>query len=351
LGDARTSAVQNLPGAGRQITGCRYRRQTDGAGASRALTDEYRAWVPILEISDLIIRHDVATGARLPVRRDDVIAALRAAGDRRGVRIVAALPHHDGVLDAAAVERILVRTHTELQRLNEELRIAEQLAELLGPLLTATANGSQRPRIVDIGCGIGYAIRGLAASGVLGDVELCGVDFNTALVAEATRLAQAEGLPCQFMLGDAFAVPAAATVYISTGVLHHLRGADLDAFFRAQADTGAQAYCHFDIAATRLAPLGAWMFHRARMREPLGRHDGVASARRAHPEHDLLTAARSAPGLVPLLYRPTHHSNPFCASIRPILGVRPHYVPALRTALGPHARHLVGQTLPTGQPW
>ncbi|MGI5244881.1 hypothetical protein [Dactylosporangium sp. CA-139066] len=133
--------------------------------------------MPILEISDLVVRHDVTTGARLPVRRDEVIAALRAAGDRRGARIAAAL------------------------------------------------------------------------------------------------------------------------------------------------------------------------------REPLGRHDGVASARRAHADHDLVTAAGSASGLVPLLYRPTHHSNPFCASIRPILGVRPQDAPALRAALGPAARHLVGEARPAPRPW
>lgn len=307
--------------------------------------------MPILEISDLIIRHDMATGARLPVRRDDVVAALHAAGDRRGARIVASLPHDDGVLDGSAVERLLVRTHTELQRLNEELRIAEQLAELLRPLLSTVAHSGERPRVVDVGCGIGYAIRWLAVSGVLGDVDLCGVDFNAALVAEATRLAEVEGLRCQFVHGDAFALPGSATVYISTGVLHHLRGNDLGAFFRAQVDAGAQAYCHFDIAATRLAPLGAWMFHRARMRESLGRHDGVASARRAHADHDLMAAAGSAPGLVPLLYRPTRHSNPFCASIRPILGVRPQYASALRTALGPLARHLVTESNPGRRPW
>jgi SAM-dependent methyltransferase len=309
----------------------------------------------ILEISDLITRHDMATGARLPVRRDDVVAALRAAGDRRGARIASWLPHRNGVLDAPEIDRLLVRTHTELQRLNEELRIVEQLAELLRPLLAAVTGvggrSGERPLVVDVGCGIGYAIRWLAASRVLGDVQLCGVDFNGALTAQATRLAEAEGLDCEFVHGDAFDLPRSATVYISTGVLHHVRGADLGAFFRAQADAGAQAYCHFDIAATRLAPLGAWMFHRARMREPLGRHDGVASARRAHDDHELMSAARSAPDLVPLLYRPVRHTNPFCASVRPILGVRPAHLPALRTALGPDARHLAEVARPGPRPW
>ena len=50
--------------------------------------------MPILEISDLVVRHDAATGEALPVRRDEVLAELRAAGDRRGARIAAGLPHH-----------------------------------------------------------------------------------------------------------------------------------------------------------------------------------------------------------------------------------------------------------------
>lgn len=159
---------------------------------------------------------------------------------------------------------------------------------------------------------------------------------------EAARLAADEGLDCRFVHGDAFALPeSAATIYVSNGLLHHMRGADLAAFFVAQDAAGARAYCHFDIAATRLAPFGAWVFHRARMREPLGRHDGVASARRAHPDRDLLTAAEAAGGLVPALYRPTRHSNPFCASMRPLLGVRPRYLDGLRAGLGRSARHLV----------
>jgi SAM-dependent methyltransferase len=278
-------------------------------------------------------------------------STLRAAGARRGARIAASLPHRDGVLDGPAVERLLVRTHTELQRLNEELRIAEQLAQLLAALLAAVSRRGERPRVVDVGCGIGYVIRWLAATGALGDVELCGVDFNAALVDEANRLADAEGLPCRFVHGDAFALPGGATIYISNGLLHHLRGTDLGAFFRAQDGAGARAYCHFDIAATRLAPLGAWIFHRARMREPLGRHDGVASARRAHADHELMAAASAAPGLVPVLYRPTRYSNPFSGSIRPVLGVPAEDLPALRDALGASARHLVAESRPMPRPW
>ncbi|RVU27843.1 class I SAM-dependent methyltransferase [Streptomyces antnestii] len=294
----------------------------------------------LLEISDLVVDHDPGTRERLPVRRGDVVARLTAAGDRSGARIAAGLACDDaGHLDPLAVDRRLVAVHTELQRLSEELRLGDRIAELLGPLLAVirAAGSADGPlRVVDVGCGLGYLVRWLAASGVLGpDVDLVGVDFNAALVREAERLARAEGLPCRFVRGDAFALDEPATVYVSTGVLHHFRGSDLDAFFAAQATRGTAAFCHFDIAATGLAPIGAWVFHRARMRDPLGRHDGVMSARRAHDDDTLLTAAAHADGLVPLMYEPRGRSNPFCTTLRPVIGVRPELLSPLRAALGP----------------
>jgi hypothetical protein len=153
------------------------------------------------------------------------------------------------------------------------------------------------------------------------------------LVGEAERLAHAEGLNCHFIHGNAFDLPKAATVYVSTGVLHHFRGPALATFFQAQAASPAQAFCHFDIAATRLAPIGAWVFHRARMRHPLGRHDGVVSARRAHSDETLLRAA-DVPGIRPLLYEPRGAVNPFCTTLRPVIGVRPQPEEPLRRALG-----------------
>jgi hypothetical protein len=38
--------------------------------------------------------------------------------------------------------------------------------------------------------------------------------------------------------------------------------------------------------------------------------------------------------MVPLVYEPRSRSNPFCTTVRPVLGVRPELVPALYAALG-----------------
>ncbi|WP_432016804.1 class I SAM-dependent methyltransferase [Streptomyces hydrogenans] len=298
------------------------------------------------EISDLITAVEPHSGRRLPVQRAEVVRRLLESGDERGSRIVAELPaDREGVLDPDAVDRLLISVHTELQRLSEELRIGERLVHVLGPIFTAIRSTGAQPgpyRLVDVGCGLGYLVRWLASTRALGaDVELVGVDLDAALVGEAERLARAEGLGCRFVHGNAFDLPQAATVYVSTGVLHHFRGPDLGDFFRAQAASPAQAFCHFDIAATRLAPIGAWVFHRARMRHPLGRHDGVVSARRAHSDETLLRAA-TAPGIRPLLYEPRGSANPFCTTLRPVIGVRPHLEAPLRLALGRAARRLVG---------
>ncbi|MFJ1769420.1 class I SAM-dependent methyltransferase [[Kitasatospora] papulosa] len=302
--------------------------------------------MPRLEISDLITAVDPRTGRRLPVRRAEVIRQLRGSGDARAAALVAGLPvDADGILDPLAVDRLLISVHTELQRLNEELRMADRLVHVLGPLFAAirTTTGQHGPfRLVDIGCGLGYLIRRLASTNALGtDVELMGVDLDASLVGEAGRLARAEGLDCAFVHGNAFALPEAATVYVSTGVLHHFRGPDLATFFQAQAASPAQAFCHFDIAAIGLAPIGAWIFHRARMRHPLGRHDGVVSAQRAHSDETLLRAA-DVPGIRPLLYEPRSVANPFCTTLRPVIGVRPPLEAPFRLALGRAARRLAG---------
>jgi SAM-dependent methyltransferase len=297
-----------------------------------------------VEISDHIAVWDADTGARLPVRRTQVVDVLEKAGDRRGARIVARMRAEDDVLDATSVDSLLLRVHRELQRLHEEMRHGERVAALLGPLL-ATLRASATPppyRIVDIGCGLGYVVRFLALRAQLGDdVDLVGVDLNATLVTEARRLAEVEGARCTFVHGDAFTVEP-ATIYLSSGVVHHFRYHDLVAFLAAQSRDGVAAVCHFDIAPTRLAPVGTRIFHLARMRVALSRHDGVVSALRAHTDKLLVAAARRAlPGFVSLVYDPVGLRPDVLTVIRPLVAVRPELLSPLRHALGARASRLV----------
>ena len=328
-----------------QVAARRSRRTTAGLPLDHGRAPGYGSGVAVLEISDLIVAWDPDTRARRPILAADVVGRLRAAGDHRAARIVRRIPASDGVLEPESVDRLLVRAHTELQRLGEELHMVQRFVELLRPMLDAARSaGSRGLRVVDIGCGVGHVVRALAANGALGaDVELLGVDLNPVLIAEASRLAADEGLRCDFLCADGFSLAEEATVYISSGVLHHIPGEDgLADFFRAQDRPGTAGFIHYDIAATRLAPVGAWVFHRARMREPLGRHDGVASARRAHGDRALISAAGRAAGMDVFLFAPARHTNPFCAGMRPVLGIRPELVSGLQQGLGRRARALVG---------
>ncbi len=143
------------------------------------------------EISDAIVSFDPITLERKPVKKSDVLAQFTKLGNHEAVRVVQKIPERDGALDPAAVDKILITSHCEMQRMSEEFQHGRRVSELLKPILDALRSGGvQNPiRIVDIGCGTGFVIRWLSAKGSLGnDVELLGVDFNVALVNEAQRL-------------------------------------------------------------------------------------------------------------------------------------------------------------------
>lgn len=220
--------------------------------------------------------------------------------------------------------------HRELSRLGEELQLGRRVASLVRVLLHELGRDDGTPvRLVDVGCGLGHVLRSISARGDLpAHVELVGVDLNPVLSAEARRLASIEHLDVRFVTGDAFAPGTAIddgsrTIVMSTGLMHHLGADELTAFFRVQAELRVAAFAHWDIAPCLWSTVGAWVFHQARMREPVSRHDGVLSARRAHPAAVLRTAAERAASRYRVEVREGSRWHPRALDVlRPIVGVR-----------------------------
>jgi SAM-dependent methyltransferase len=295
------------------------------------------------EISDVIVDFDPVTLERRPVAKRDVVERFAGAGNARAVRVVESIRDVGGVLDPAAVDELLIAAHREIQRLSEEFEHGQRVLEMLAPLLRVIrATGAAPPhRFVDVGCGTGFVLRWLAANAGWDDVDWVGADYNRALVEEARRLSSIEQLSCRFVVANAFELAEPATVYFSTGVIHHFRGEYLERFFAQHDQPHALGFLHFDFQPSALTPIGAWLFHVIRMRLPLSMHDGVLSAIRSHSGATLLGAARkSASGFASSLY--SQRFGPFPRPFHAIYGVRPHLRPPLVAALGARASRLAG---------
>ena len=291
------------------------------------------------EISDLVVQHDPKTLKRLPVNRQEILGIFEGFSNTRALRVIERIPATDGFLESAAVDRMMLAVHWEMQRLAEEFYHGHRVFRLLRATIdTLRANGFSGPiRIVDVGCGIGYTIRWLAAHTALPteNVELTGVDLNSTLVAEANRLAQVESLACTFFHGDAFSADLSGQIYISTGVLHHFRDDELVAFLRRHDTRTTQAFIHYDFQPSALAPFGSWFFNIIRMRTPLARHDGVLSAARAHSASTLVAAARTAAcGLATGMYGTRIWNTPAPRVFHALVGFRPEFVPPMQAKLG-----------------
>jgi len=282
------------------------------------------------EISDRIVAFDAQTFQRQPVSKEAVVNEFLLLENRTAAEIARSLPEKsEGMLDPEAMDRLLIKVHCEMQRLSEEFQHGQRVAEVLDSLLQSLRDNHVRPplRIVDIGCGTGFVIRWLTRHKSLGeDVELLGADYHPALIEEAARLAAAENLSCRFVVGNAFRLAQPATIYISTGILHHFRGPDLIDLFSQHNRESTCAFLHFDFHSSSLSPFGSWLFHKVRMREPLAIHDGVLSAVRAHTPQKLLSAARSgAPEFVSAIYGTRLWRLPIPRAFHSLVGVRPPY--------------------------
>jgi len=287
-----------------------------------------------LEISDLIVDYDASSLERKRVRWQPVLEYFRGRRDRAATRIVGSLPRDGEFFDNDEIDQILLMSHMELQRLEEEFLHGQRILDLVRAMVTAAElHGVPKPfRAVDIGCGLGYIVRWLTCFGGLGaGVELVGVDYNACFVRTARVLAEQEGLRCRFEVGNAESLAAPATFYLSSGVLHHFRGRDLTDFF-ARQNTGVIGFLHTDIRPSSITPLGAWLYHLARMRQPLARHDGTLSAVRAHAAVTLLQAARTGcPEL--RIHVDDQGTLPIFNVFQSVLGVRPELEEAFLAAL------------------
>lgn len=291
-----------------------------------------------MELSDIVVDHR-ADGSRGRVSVADAERQLADAAFGSSLRLARRLPQTNGYFDEDGVDTILLRSHLELQRLAEEIQHGARVGRLLRPFLDQIPGPK---RVVDVGCGLGYLVRYFAKTGELGpDVEIVGYDFNSSLLQAAERLAAEEQLQTAFVVGDAFELDTPATVYISSGVIHHFRGPSLPELFRRQIAAGAAGCFHFDVTPSWISPLGAWVFHMARMREPLARHDGVRSALRAHPDRVLVDAVREgAPAWTPALFDAAGSRPAILNIMRPIIGMEPDLIASFTEALGPLGRRL-----------
>ena len=297
------------------------------------------------EITDLIVQHDAVTLRRLPVSKQSVIDVFAKFGNHKALRTVQALPAKDGWLEGKEIDALLLTVHWEMQRLAEEFYHGQRVWGVLKPLIAAIRNTGFREtlRIADVGCGIGYTTRWLAARVPLAElnVEVIGIDLNSTLISEAKRLAGAERLPCQFVHGDAFSREHSNQIFMSTGVVHHFRGDDLTEFLRRHEQPETRAFLHFDFQPWLLAPVGSLFFHNLRMRTAIARHDGVLSAARAHDAKTLVGTARAAaPGFASGIYGARIWGTPAPRVFHTLAGARREFAPEFRRALGRHAGRL-----------
>lgn len=300
----------------------------------------FPSWNPLQpEISDLVVRHDPKTLQRLPANKREILRIFESFSNRKAIRVIEQLTAQGEFLDPIAVDRVMLAVHWEMQRLAEEFYHGSRVFRILRAIVAALrANGFSAPiRIVDVGCGIGYTIRWLAAHTSFPEegVELTGVDLNSALIKEATRLAAEESLPCRFFHGDAFSADLAGQIYISTGVLHHFRGDALATFLRWHDRPATQAFVHYDFQPWLLAPFGSWFFHVIRMRTGIARHDGVLSTARAYNASTLVSAARTAvPSFACGIHGAKIWNTPAPRVFHALVGFHRELVPQLKQELG-----------------
>lgn len=198
--------------------------------------------------------------------------------------------------DAALPPERLAAVLRDLAQVNVVTRAAPPTLRWLG----AATRPGDRFTLLDVGAGHGDMLRRIArwARRTGRHATLAGVDQNPHAAAIA-RAATDPALGIAFHTGEAAAVaeaaPARPDFIISSLVAHHMGDGELAAFLRWMEDTAQRGWFVNDLHRHPLAWRGYRLLAAAMRWDPIVRHDGALSVRRAFVRADwerLLAAAR-----------------------------------------------------------
>lgn len=209
------------------------------------------------------------------------------AGSMR--RLGGARERLDGPLDDPATLRGNLR---DLRRVNRWLGGARLSRDAIGALLRVAGPGDERGRplrVLDVGTGAGDIPVALLTAWRHGaiDAHVTAVDSRPEVIRAAMALdpglAATPGLELAVADGRALPYPDGAfDVAHASMVLHHVEPAETGAFVRELARVARVGIVINDLDRGRLAWCWAWILAHLLTRNPLTRHDGPLSVRRAY---------------------------------------------------------------------
>lgn len=184
----------------------------------------------------------------------------------------------------------------DIARLNR-LGPTRELVGCIVPFLARTEGG--RPlTVLDVGTGGGDLALAIAdAASIRGrPARVIGLDNHPAILAHASRAVRhAPGV--RLVAGDALALPfrpRSIDLAVCSLVFHHLPEEGVVALLSALAASVRLGFVVSDLRRGRAAWVAAWLLTRALSRNPLTRHDGPLSVRRAYTAAELAALSTRA---------------------------------------------------------
>jgi SAM-dependent methyltransferase len=197
-------------------------------------------------------------------------------------------------LDAPPAE--LIRSLIDIARLNR-IGATKTIQRHIAPFL-ARQRAGETLRILDVGTGAADIPLALArwARRRGHRVRIVALEVHPTILRHAARVV--DGTPeVQLVAGNALEAPirpGSVDVTLCSLVLHHLPEEAVIGLFRQLADLARLGFVVSDFRRGRLAWAAVWLATHAVSRNPMTRHDGPLSVRRAYTPEELVRLARRA---------------------------------------------------------